>query len=152
DFHFTAEGWRISEANTDVPGGFNEASAFARLMAPHFLNTQPAGDPAGTLAEAIQRCTEPDALIGLVHATSYSDDRQVMVYLARELSARGRCPVLLSPLHLKWKHGEPWFESSRIQREACTAEKEFRSAALLRFFPAEWLANLPDACEWNHFF
>ena len=33
DFHFTTEGWRISEANTDVPGGFNEASGFTRLMA-----------------------------------------------------------------------------------------------------------------------
>src|SRR5262249_28988819 len=28
DFHFTTESWRISEANTDVPGGFIEASGF----------------------------------------------------------------------------------------------------------------------------
>ena len=26
DFHFTDEGWRISEVNADVPGGFIEAS------------------------------------------------------------------------------------------------------------------------------
>ena len=36
DFHHTDDGWRISEANTDVPGGLNEASGFARLMAPHY--------------------------------------------------------------------------------------------------------------------
>src|SRR5207245_6230151 len=32
DFHFTTQGWRISEANTDVPGGFIEAAGFTRLM------------------------------------------------------------------------------------------------------------------------
>ena len=44
DFHWTTEGWRISEANTDVPGGFNEASGFARLLAPSFPGSEPAGD------------------------------------------------------------------------------------------------------------
>jgi|GEM_PF-616791 len=33
DFHFTREGWRISEANSDVPGGYTEASFFTRLFA-----------------------------------------------------------------------------------------------------------------------
>jgi len=31
DFHYTADGWRISEANSDVPGGLNEASEFAHF-------------------------------------------------------------------------------------------------------------------------
>jgi glutathionylspermidine synthase len=33
DFHWTTEGWRISEANTDVVGGFIEASGVTQLMA-----------------------------------------------------------------------------------------------------------------------
>src|SRR5688572_29756398 len=33
DFHFTTEGWRISEVNSDVPGGFIEADGFTQLMA-----------------------------------------------------------------------------------------------------------------------
>ena len=33
DFHFTRDGWRISEVNSDVPGGLNESSGFERLMA-----------------------------------------------------------------------------------------------------------------------
>ncbi|MEH1766053.1 MAG: hypothetical protein V7K76_25645 [Nostoc sp.] len=33
DFHFTTEGWRISEANSDVPSGYIEASGFTNLVA-----------------------------------------------------------------------------------------------------------------------
>jgi len=36
DFHWTTEGFRISEVNADVPGGFSESSAFPALMAPSF--------------------------------------------------------------------------------------------------------------------
>ena len=32
DFHYAACGWVISEVNSDVPGGYTEATAFARLM------------------------------------------------------------------------------------------------------------------------
>ena len=46
DFHFTTEGWRISEVNADVPGGFNEASGFTRLMAEQYPDTATTGDPA----------------------------------------------------------------------------------------------------------
>ena len=53
DFHPTADGWRISEANSDVPGGYTEASHFTRLMADHFSGLQPAGDPAARLAAAL---------------------------------------------------------------------------------------------------
>ena len=53
DFHPTAEGWRISEANADVPGGYTESSLFPRLMARACPGTRPAGDPAAALADAI---------------------------------------------------------------------------------------------------
>src|SRR3954463_8390275 len=33
DFHLTTQGWRVSEVNSDVPGGFTEASHFTQLMA-----------------------------------------------------------------------------------------------------------------------
>src|SRR5882762_5842607 len=36
DFHYTTEDWRISEANSDVPGGYSEASNFTSMMAEHF--------------------------------------------------------------------------------------------------------------------
>lgn len=143
DFHWTTDGWRISEANTDVPGGFNEASGFARLLAPSFPGSEPAGDPAGQLAEAVAAATPEGAAVALVHATAYTDDRQVMVYLARELEARGRRALLAAPDHLRWQDGRARIESEFFQG---------RLDAVIRFFPAEWLPNLPRASGWKHFF
>jgi glutathionylspermidine synthase len=143
DFHWTADGWRISEANTDVPGGFNEGSGFARLMSAHYPGTEPTGDPAGRLAEAVAAATAPGAAVVLVHATAYTDDRQVMVFLAREIEARGRRAVLAAPDHLRWRDGRAAMASGWFAGEA---------AAVVRFFPAEWLPNLPRACGWRHFF
>src|SRR5262245_57553556 len=55
DFHPTAEGWRLSEVNSDVPGGFTEATSFARLIATHVPGARPAGDPTRALVDAIAR-------------------------------------------------------------------------------------------------
>lgn len=141
DFHWTTEGWKISEANTDVPGGFNEASGFARLMAPLFPGSEPSGDPAGCLAGSVAASLHRrgKGAVALVHATAYTDDRQVMVFLAKELEARGRRAVLAAPDHLQWKDGRAWIGDEPL-------------AALIRFFPAEWLPNLPRSSGWKHFF
>ena len=143
DFHWTNEGWRISEANTDVPGGFNEASGFARLLAPAFPGSEAAGDPAGRLAEAVAAATRPGAAVALIHATAYTDDRQVMVYLARELEARGRRALLAAPDHLRWRDAR-----AALASDWFTGELD----AIVRFFPAEWLPNLPRASGWRHLF
>ena len=45
DFHWTPDGWRISEVNSDVPGGFSEASELPLLMTPHYPGAQAAGNP-----------------------------------------------------------------------------------------------------------
>jgi glutathionylspermidine synthase len=66
-----------------------------------------------------------------------------MVYLARELEARGLRAVLAAPDHLRWRDGRAWIESELFQGEL---------DALIRFFPAEWLPNLPRSCGWKHFF
>lgn len=142
DFHPTAEGWRISEVNSDVPGGFNEASGFARLMSQHLPGTRPAGDPAGALAEAAAAVTSPGATVALVHATSYTDDRQVMVYLAREIESRGRRAVLAAPDHLRWREG----------RAELATDPGGEAGFVVRFFPGEWLPELPRRCQWPSFF
>lgn len=142
DFHWTPEGWRISEVNSDVPGGFNEASGFTRLMAGHFPGAKSAGDPAGRLADAVAAAVPPGAVVALVHATAYTDDRQVMVYLSREIAARGLRPVLTGPDHLRWSGGRV-----RLESDAFREPVDF----LLRFFPAEWLPNLPRASGWERF-
>jgi glutathionylspermidine synthase len=146
DFHATTEGWRISEANTDVPGGFNEASGFTRLVSAHVPGTVPAGDPAGRLADAVAAAVAdvpPGAAVALVHATAFTDDRQVMVFLGRHLEARGCRPLLLGPDHLRWRDGRAFAAGA-----GCEGPIDF----LVRFFPAEWLPNLPRRSGWRHFF
>ncbi|MBI5500320.1 MAG: glutathionylspermidine synthase family protein [Deltaproteobacteria bacterium] len=142
DFHPVDDGWRLSEVNSDVPGGWNEASGFARLMGEHFPGSAPAGDPAGRLADAVRQATGPGAHVGLLHATAYADDHQVMRYLGRELEARGGRPALLSPAQLEWRDG----------RAFVLGDGGGELQALLRFFPAEWLPNLPRRCDWRRHF
>src|SRR5215471_2531235 len=61
DFHFTDEGWRISEVNADVPGGFIEASGFTQRMAAHYPGTITPPDPACVYARTLRREFGPDA-------------------------------------------------------------------------------------------
>ena len=53
DFHPTLGGWRLSEVNSDVPGGYTEASSFTRLMAEHYPEARSAGDVGASWADAI---------------------------------------------------------------------------------------------------
>ena len=143
DFHHTDTGWRISEANTDVPGGLNEASGLPRLVAPYVPGTRSAGDVAGCYAGATLASLPPRAHIALMHATAYSDDRQVMMYLAGCLEQRGARVSLVSPAHLRWQGGR-----ARLD----TAWTSDAVDAVLRFYPAEWMYNLPNACGWPSYF
>jgi hypothetical protein len=89
DFHFTTEGWRISEANCDVPGGLNEASGLPLAIGAHYAWATSVGDPAGAYAKAIAARTGRGGTVALVHATAYSDDQQMMLFVARRLEAAG---------------------------------------------------------------
>jgi glutathionylspermidine synthase len=143
DFHPTPDGWRISEVNADVPGGFVEASGWNSLFAEKWPGAVAPPAPSEAHASAILEAVGADALVGFVHATAYSDDRQVMRHLARCFSRHGLRTCLLSPAHLRWNAG---------RAEICSAFASGRPAALARFFPAEWLPNLPaDQC-WKPYF
>lgn len=141
DFHFTTDGWRISEANSDVPGGFNEASGFTRLMACHYRCTNMPGDPVEQIVTAIDKAIGRAGTIALIHATAFADDRQVMVFLARRLQEAGHHPVLAAPDHLRWDG-----------RKAFLATDWARGPVdfVFRFFPAEWLPTLPRRSSWWH--
>lgn len=143
DFHWTDEGWRLSEVNSDVPGGFIEASGFTRLMAEHVSDALPAGDPATALVEAIATHASTRARVGLIHATSYTDDRQVMEFLARLLRQRGIDSLLLSPTDVHWSGLRA---TGHDGRGWCELDLAYR------FFPAEWLPNLGWRKPWQQFF
>ena len=146
DFHFTEDGWRISEGNTDVPGGHNEADGYPELMRPYYndatvLDTSPVGALTNALLSSQQ---SHRGIVGLVHATSYSDDRQVMLYLERALKRLGIETKLLSLADLRWRE----VRAFSIQPSGALEPL----AAVVRFFPGEWLSNLPARCGWWHFF
>jgi hypothetical protein len=142
DFHFTPEGWRISEGNIDVPGGLNEASGYPPIIGPHYPWAAPVGDPAAAYVEAIARAVPPGAVVALVHATAYSDDQQMMMFVARRLEARGTRAHLASPSHLRWQGGRARLEAAWWRGPL---------DLVVRFFPAEWLPQLPRASGWPHF-
>ncbi len=143
DFHFTPGGWRISEVNSDVPGGYNEADGFTGLMAKHYPQWAPAARVGRMLARALSEATPPGLPIALVHATAYSDDRQVMEFLARELAGLGCTSEFVAPDHLRWRDGRAYLNTAWSQQEV---------GLIARFFPAEWLPALPRHAHWPAFF
>lgn len=141
DFHWTTEGWRISEVNSDVPGGFIESSAFTQLMEQSTNSTMSPGDPAGVYADALAQAGL--RTVGLIHATAYSDDRQVMTYLAERLRQRNVEALLGSPADVSWSDGRAVLR--------CGAEPQ-NLDGVVRFFPGEWLPNLKQRRIWEPFF
>jgi hypothetical protein len=139
DFHPAAAGWRISEANTDVPGGYAESSHLPRLMAEHFPGCRPVGDPAATLADAIHTRHGGPGRVGLLAAPGYLEDQQVVACLADALRRRGWVIVLGHPGQVAWEAGRARMRSGPLD-------------VVVRFFQGEWLARLPAAAGWRHFF
>jgi glutathionylspermidine synthase len=130
DFHWTCDGWRISEVNSDVPGGFSEASELPALMAMYNTRTQPAGNPGAAWADAIAASVLTGHPVALVVATGFLEDQQVIAYLAHLLSQRGIKSHWATPGDLRWKLGRAYLRS-RLSLGPI--------GAIVRFFQAEWL-------------
>lgn len=143
DFHWTTDGWRISEVNSDVPGGFTEATSFTRLVAAHVPDARVAGDPAAAVVDAIARRLDGDGVVALMNAPGHMEDHQVVAYLASRLRGRGVAAEAIAPSHLRWTDG-----AARIEN----AWSDARVAAIVRFHQAEWLARLPRRVEWRALF
>jgi hypothetical protein len=129
DFHWTKDGFRLSEVNADVPGGFSESSAVPALMAPWFEGARPLGDPAGAWASALSGMSRGP--IGMLWAPGYMEDLQILAYLARRLSALGIETRFAQPAQLEWIGGRAHLRGERL-------------GALLRFYQGEWLPSLPS--------
>jgi glutathionylspermidine synthase len=143
DFHPTREGWRISEVNSDVPGGFTEASFFTRLMAEHFPGAHPAGNPIDRWADALATSAGRAGKVGLLTAPGFMEDHQVVAYLAGHLRARGCETHLANPAQVIWRGNLAHLDTARFRGKL---------DAVVRFFQAEWLPSLPRRCGWEHFF
>jgi len=142
DFHWTTEGWRLSEANTDVPGGMVEASGFSRVMARRYRGTALAADPVAMYVEAICRSVPRGGHVALVHASGYVDDVQVMQFVANYLAERDRVCHLVNPAQVV-------FAGGRAQLVGGAREE---IDGIVRFYPAEWLPALGRKALWTPYF
>jgi glutathionylspermidine synthase len=134
DFHWTTGGWRISEVNSDVPGGFTEATSFTRLVASS--DARPAGDPVAAIVASLVRHA---GVVAFINAAGHMEDHQVVAYLAKELPRS----EVIAPSHLRFSDGRAY-----IENEWCKSPV----AAIYRFFQAEWLPRLPKSIEWQPLF
>ncbi|HEV7402817.1 MAG TPA: glutathionylspermidine synthase family protein [Chthoniobacteraceae bacterium] len=144
DFHPLVGGdWRISEVNSDVPGGFTEASTFPRLMAPQHPGAVPAGDPAAAWANALARCAGAGGVVALLAAPGHLEDQQIVAFLAKLLRDRGIVAHPAEPRLLRWRDGRAFLEAAWHRGPL---------DLVVRFFQAEWCATLPEECGRRHFF
>jgi len=135
DFHPTDDGWALSEVNSDVPGGLAEAAVLPVIAGRYFDGFAPRGHVAEALLNAFKTKVKPGGTIAFVHATSYSDDRQVMQLLGDTFEKAGYHSLYTAPDNIKWDKGA-----------AANAD------AIVRFYPLEWFKNLSKKSDWVPYF
>ena len=144
DFHPTIENkWALSEVNSDVPGGFAEASIMPQfainvLKSPQYWYKN-FGD---ILVQAIAKKVKPKGTILLVHCTSFSDDRQVMQFLGDKLKSLGFNIIYGAGDHLRFKNNKAI---------SILDGNEGEVDAIFRFTPLEWLIEIKPK-HWQGYF
>ncbi|MDR0287070.1 MAG: glutathionylspermidine synthase family protein [Clostridiales bacterium] len=139
DFHPTESGWNVSEVNSDVPGGLAEASVLPKIAGEYFPEYTFGKNTAEELFQAFKNVLLGPDVIAFVHATSYSDDRQVMQFLSDYFNKHGLKTIFAAPDHIKWEGNDAICFGNKV-------------GAILRFFPLEWLPNLPRKVNWKGYF
>lgn len=144
DFHPTIEGnWAVSEVNSDVPGGFAEASLMPQVALDLLKEDNYWYKNFGEmLTNAISKKVASNGTIMLVHCTSYSDDRQVMQFLGDKLKSMGFNTVYAASDHLKFKNNEAI---------SILDGNKGKVDAIFRFTPLEWLIDVKPKC-WQGYF
>jgi glutathionylspermidine synthase len=142
DFHFTPEGWRITEVNADVMGGFIEGGSFTELMAPYYSQFSAPLNPATAYAEAVLSAAGKDAMIVFVRNTLLARYRGIKC-LAREVRRQGMRAALRLPGQISWRSNIAEFAGSRSSS---------RPDLLIRFYNADWLPRLRHRSQWAPWF
>lgn len=171
DFHPTKEGkWAISEVNSDVPGGFAEASIMPDIALRLLTNSEDSTENIDNinnvdnihnlnvlntknetywykcfgdiLVKAILNKVRPNGRIMLVHCTSYSDDRQVMQFLGDRLKNEGFSVIYGAADHLNFKDNKAF---------SILDGNEGEIDAIIRFTPLEWLTEIKPK-RWQGYF
>ena len=143
DFHPTIDNkWQISEVNSDVPGGFAEASLLPKLAIKTLKEDYYSIDFGEILSNAISRKIKKKGTIMFVHCTSYSDDRQVMQYIGDKMKSLGYNSIYGAADHLIFKNK---------QAISILNNYEGKVDCIFRFTPLEWLKDIKPK-TWSGYF
>jgi glutathionylspermidine synthase len=112
-------------------------------MGPHYPWAASVGDPAAAYVAALLKVAGPGSAVAMVHATAYSDDQQMMTFVADRLERAGVRAHLCSPSHLRWRDGRASLDAAWWRGPL---------DLVVRFFPADWLGGLPRDCAADHLF
>lgn len=144
DFHpVEGGGYAVSEVNSDVPGGFAEASVLPGIAAGQLgRNKYRYNDFGAQLICEIKKKIKPGGTVAFVHCTSYSDDRQVMQFLGDRFEKDGYKVLYMAADHLK-------FENRKAVNilNGANSEVDF----IFRFTPIEWLIGIKPK-RWPGYF
>jgi len=135
DFHPTSNGWSVSEVNSDVPAGFAEGSILPKIAVKYFEGYTPGISISDIILEAFKEKLNIGSQVAFIHATSYSEDRQVMQSLGDLFENSGYRALYAAPDNIIWNDGKPKGVD-----------------AIIRAFPLEWLAYLPKSTGWHNYF
>jgi glutathionylspermidine synthase len=153
DFHpIQGGGWAVSEVNSDVPGGFAEASMWPQEAMKALGDFNYSYVNFGEImVNAISEKVKPGGRIMMVHCTCYSDDRQVMQYMGDRLKEKGFNVIYGAADHIH-------FENHKAISILDGNEGEID--AIIRFNPLEWVKDIKPkywsgyfntiACSCNH--
>ena len=143
DFHPTETGWAVSEVNSDVPGGLAEASILPKIAGRYFDGYEPGKSVSDALLSSFSAKSRAGGRVAFVHATSYSDDQQVMRFLSDCFDEAGFEAFLAAPDHIRWRDKKAF---------SILDSREGELDGIVRFFPLEWLTNLPRGSDWPGYY
>ena len=144
DFHPTIDGtWAVSEVNSDVPGGFAEASFMPKAAKKYLSENDFYSINFGEMmVEAIAQKVPKNGKIMMVHCTSYSDDRQVMQFLGDRLEEKGFRIIYGAADHIRFKDHQAY---------SILDGNEGPLDGIFRFTPLEWLTDIKPK-KWQGYF
>jgi glutathionylspermidine synthase len=140
DFHPTATGWRVSEVNTDVPGGWREGTSLPHLYRPFYAGLDCPESPLDAWGRGVESLV-PAGHVALLSAPGYLEDQQVVRAFRSELESRKIASSLIqTPAALDW-----------TSAGSCTlASSSTAVSAIIRFYQIEWISALPSSTRWRH--
>lgn len=157
DFHPTVDGtWAVTEVNSDVPGGFAEATLMNK-KALETLNDEnyfiiSFGD---ILIDAIRSKVRENGKIMLVHCTSYSDDRQVMQFLGDRLNQIGYEAIYAAADQVGFEKNKAISllnnRKSDVGAISLLNNPKNKVDAIIRFSPLEWVTEMVTT-DWHGYF